>query len=579
MPQKDGRFLMSEVTVDGLDRPTSPRRVFKFLILYRWLSLIPPLVTLFLTDEKSLTLITLLVAAGTNILISLFPGQLNRALRTRPWLLAVDLGLTAVLVALTGGWQSPYYLYALNPLLAAAFFFQLRGALLATTLFLPLYLAGVLAATALSNEPVDWLAVVTAVVGLYLISGAFGYASILVNQLRSARDSLVDAHRDLGVIHDLTVSMQSAADVEEVQERVLEAVTVNLCFERAAVGLVDQDRDLITGWLARARDGQMLSNGGMPYLPQIPLSHEGGATAKALLAQQVLQSTSQPGTADSWVQTCFGMTEYRIFPMLLREHAVGVLLVDSTDLLEDSARLRSLESITNQAAVAIGTTMLCIDRAQRLAVQEERLRIAQDIHDTVSQSLFGIVYTLDGSLKLLPEQPDVVIPELERALRVAEETHQEVRQSILNIWPSEITSDRFVDGLRKYTNNVCQAMGLHLVFNMTGDFERLSPQVRRGLYRIAQETLANAAHHAAASEVTISLDVAADQATLSIEDNGRGFEPSTALAREYDREHFGLRGMRERARSLGGRCEIHSRPGSGSSILVDIPLTNSSSHE
>ncbi len=115
---------MSEVTVDGVDRPTSPHRVFKFLILYRWLSLIPPLVTLFLTDEKTLTLLTFLVTAGINVLISLFPRQLNRALRARPWLLALDLSLTAVLVALTGGWQSPYYLYALNPLLAAAFFFQ-----------------------------------------------------------------------------------------------------------------------------------------------------------------------------------------------------------------------------------------------------------------------------------------------------------------------------------------------------------------------------------------------------------------------------------------------------------------------
>ncbi len=570
---------MSEETVDGLVRPTSPGRVFKYLILYRWLSLIPPLVTLFLTDEKSLTLITLLIAAGTNALISLFPGQLNRALRAHPWLLALDLSLTAVLVAVTGGWQSPYYLYALNPLLAAAFFFQLRGALLATTLFLPLYLTGVLAGSARSNEPIESLAVVTAVLGFYLISGAFGYASILVNQLRSARDSLVDAHRDLGVIHDLTVSMQSAADVEEVQERVLEAVTFNLCFKTAAVGLVDQDRDLITGWLGRSHDGQMLSKGGLPHPPQIPLSHEGGAAAEALLAQHALQSTSEPGTADSWIHTCFGMTEYRIFPMLLREHPVGVLLVDATDLQEDSARLRSLESIANQAAVAIGTTMLCIDRAQRLAVQEERLRIAQDIHDTVSQSLFGIVYTLDGSLKLLPEQPEVVIPELERALRVAEETHREVRQSILNIWPSEITADRFVDGLRKYTINVCQANGLSLVFDMNGDFERLSPQARRGLYRITQETLANATRHAAATEVKISLDVAADRATLSIQDNGSGFEPSTALVRDYDREHFGLRGMKERAKSLGGSCEIHSRPGSGASVLVDIPLTNNTLHE
>lgn len=564
---------MSETTFDGVDRLTSPRRVFRYLILYRWLSLIPPLVTLILADEKTLTLLTLIIAAAINALISLFSRQLNGTLRTHPWLLAIDLVLTAVLITLTGGWQSPYYLYALSPLLVAAFFFQLRGALLASTLFLPLYLASVLAASTFSNEPLDWLAVVTAVVGFYLISGAFGYASVLVNQLRNARDSLFDAHRDLEVIHDLTISLQSAADVEEVQESVLEAVTFNLGFKRAAVGLVDQDRNLITGWLGRARDGKMTSNGGLPHVAQIPLSKGGGATAEALLSRRVLQSTDQPGTTDSWIQDHFGMTEYRIFPMLLREHAVGVLLVDEIGAHEDSARLRSLEFIANQAAVAIGTTMMCIDRAQRLAVQEERLRIAQDIHDTVSQSLFGIVYTLDGSLKLLPEQPDVVVPELERALRVAKETHDEVRQSIMAIWPTEVTADRFAKGLRRYAADICQADDLQIVFDVNGDFDRLSTQARRGLYRIAQEALTNVAHHASASEVSVTVDVAIDQVALTIKDNGQGFDPEEALIREYNREHFGLRGMKERASSLGGTCEIESHPNSGTSVMVDIPLS------
>jgi len=248
-------------------------------------------------------------------------------------------------------------------------------------------------------------------------------------------------------------------------------------------------------------------------------------------------------------------------------------LVDATDIQGDSARLRSLESIANQAAVAIGTTMMCIDRAQRLAVQEERLRIAQDIHDTVSQSLFGIVYTLDGSLKLLPEQPDVVIPELERALRVAEETHNEVRQSILAIWPTEMTADRFADGLRKYVADICQADDLQLVFDMNGDFERLPPQSRRGLYRIAQEALANVARHASAGEATVKLEVASDKVTLIVKDDGRGFDPDKVQVREYNREHFGLRGMKERANSLGGACQFDSNPTSGTSMLVVIPLT------
>ncbi len=564
---------MSETPIQAADRLANPRRIFTFLILYRWLSLIPPLLTLLLTDQKTLSFLILLIAAGMNALISLFHKQLNRSLQFRPWLLAVDLALVAVLIAFSGGGRSPYYLYALSPLLAAAYFFQIRGALLATTLFLPLYSSSVLVSAALNDEPLDWLAIVTAVVGFYLISGTFGYASNLVVWLRKARDDAADAHRDLEVIHDLTVALQSAADVEEVQERVLEAVTINLGFQRAVVGLVDQDKQIITGWLGRDHDGQMLATGGLPHLAQIPLSDEGGPVAGALIDQREGQTNGNAGLAEGWIMAHFGMTACRIFPMLLREHAVGVLLVDAAESQEDPARLRSLQSIASQAAVAIGTTMMCIDRAQRLAVQDERLRIAQDIHDIVSQSLFGIVYTLDGSLKLLPDQPEEVIPELERALRVAEETHNEVRQSILNIWPSKMTAVRFSDGLRKYAADICQADGLQLAFEINGDFQRLPAQARRGLYRIAQEALANTARHAAAGRTEIYLEVTNGRALLTVKDDGRGFDPKAAMMREYDREHFGLRGMQERAHALDGSLHIHSQPGEGTAVHVEIPLT------
>jgi len=236
-------------------------------------------------------------------------------------------------------------------------------------------------------------------------------------------------------------------------------------------------------------------------------------------------------------------------------------------------RLHSLHAIASQAAVAVGTTMLCIDRAQRLAVQEERVRIARDIHDTVSQSLFGIVFTLNGCLKLLPGDVEAVIPELERVQRVAEEARLEVRRSIMDIWPSEITSTQFVVDLRKYTSQVCQAEDLPIHFDVNGDMTCLSSRARRSMYRIAQEALANIARHAGATEARVSLEVDGQRARLEVLDNGHGFDPERAQAREVDREHFGLRGMQARAASLGGDCQIDSRPGGGTTIVVDIPVS------
>jgi len=558
-------------TAQGGDRLLRPAAVFRLLILYRWFSLVPPLIALLLGDDLGSNQLAVLAGAmALNLLISLTYRQLNQAVLERPWLLGVDLALAAGFVAWSGGWQTPYYLYALSPVFAAAFFFQLRGALIAATAFAALYLAGVYTAYDANGVPPDWLTVATAIVGAYLIGGAFGFASDLVQRLRFAGDKLAEAHRDLQVIHDLTVSLQSAADVTEVEERVLEAVTRELAYPKAFVALVDQGTSTITAWMGRARDGML--SGALPHSWQLAINGNAGAVGQALTRGRRRLMSEGPLTADEKIDGLLGLETSHVFPLLLREHSVGVLLVDASEGRDDPTRLQSLEAIANQAAVSLGTTMLCIDRAQQSAVQEERVRIAHDIHDTVSQSLFGIVYTLDGCLKLLPEQPEAVEPELRRVLAVAEETRAEIRKSILDMWPSKMTAELFVDDLRKYVSGICQADDLQIDFNVSEGFSRLSSRARRGLYRISQEALANIAHHASAEKAQVCVEVAADRAMLSIRDDGRGFEPEVALKRAFGRDHFGLRGMQERAMSLNGACEVNSQPGAGTSIVVDIPL-------
>lgn len=559
-------------TRQGGDRLLRPGSIFRLLILYRWISLVPPLVALLLgdIDPGPNQLAALAIAVSLNVLITLAHRQLNQAVLEWPWLLAVDLLLAAGLMAWTGGWQTPYYLYALSPLFAAAFFFRLNGALIAATGFAILYLAGVLVAYNANNMSPNWLTVTTAVVGAFLIGGAFGFASDLVQRLRLARDELAQAHRDLQVIHDLTISLQSAADVTEVEERVLEAVTRELAYPKAFVALVDQGESTITAWMGRARDGML--KGVLPHSAQLRIDASAGAVGQALTTGRRQLRNDGPLTGEAKIDGLLELGTAHVFPLMLREHSVGVLLVDASEERDEVTRFQSLEAIANQATVSLGTTMLCINRAQRLAVQEERIRIARDIHDTVSQSLFGIVYTLDGCLKLLPGQPEAVEPELRRVLAVAEETRAEIRKSILDMWPSEMTAELFVVDLRQYASGICQADDLQIDFHVSKGFSRLSSRARRGLYRISQEALANIAHHASAKRAQVCVEVAAERAMLSVRDDGRGFDPAVALKRAYGRDHFGLWGMQERAMSLDGTCEINSRPGAGTSIVVDIPI-------
>lgn len=269
------------------------------------------------------------------------------------------------------------------------------------------------------------------------------------------------------------------------------------------------------------------------------------------------------------MNTHFGMHGCLILPMQWGVQPIGVLLVNAPNI--DSIQLQTLEAIVRQAAVTIGMMSTRLRRAKERTVQEERARIGMEIHDTISQSLFGIVYTLDGSLKLLDKDPGAIRSELEWAVEMAEEARKKLRHVIHDVWTEKITAEAFEADIRHYANDVLQATSLQIEFDVRGSFGDLSPDVWRSLYRICQESLTNVVHRAAATHVHVCLDVEDGRAWLIVRDNGRGFETALALAQEYGQEHFGLRGIQDRARSLGGTCDIFSQHGEGTSIVVDLP--------
>jgi signal transduction histidine kinase len=477
-----------------------------------------------------------------------------------------------------GGWETPYYLYTFSPILAAAFFFEWRGALVAATGMSALY---VFAGIGLTGVDQSWLRLVAQIVGYFLIAGAFGFATTLLARLRASHAEMHRAHRDLEVIHHLTLSLQRATDVSEVQEQVLKVVTQELGFARALVALVNPTEASLTAWLGsqagltawldRNPQGEPLRAESDIYLARISLADDQSLLAEIVRGGSPRLRVSHIVTHHAGLNAFLNGGVFHIFPMVLRDQPTGILMVDGSGD-QDDKRLESLETIARQAAVALGTTMLCIDRAQRLAVQEERLRIARDIHDTVFQSLFGISYTLDACARLLPDNPDQVRDELVNLNRLAESARSQLRESVLNLWPSELTAEVFVEDLRKYVNDYCNCKGLQLDVSVRGDFHLLPSGHRRGLYRIAQEALSNVARHAVATQASACQEISADQATLMVQDDGHGFSPEAAMARTRDREHFGLRSIHDRAAALGGEVKVSSQPGAGTTVFVQVPV-------
>lgn len=562
---------------------TPQRSLYVFLLIYRWASLLLAMWLFLVTTDVfvpgiSLSLL-LAISLGITLVITILHVPFNLRLFESAPFLAVDLLITAILLTFSGASRSPYTLYALSPLLAGALFFSSRGALLATASFSVLYPLTLLAARLFyPSIGIDLGQLFTQLVQAWLVVMLFGTLSSILNQLRQAHQSLFAAHRDLTrqnqelattyrqleVIHELTLFLH-APDSQSVQQRLIKAVTKEFEFPRAVVALVNPQLQRLENWQSQP------AFGAAP--PPLLFHGESGPLVSAALNQQVTWVNADESLVfhNEAINHWLGLANWLILPMTWQEQTVGVLLVavDQAGKVDASdENWPVLTSLVSQAAVALGT----IDRTRRLAVEQERNRIARDIHDTVAQSLFGIVFSLDGCIKMLPGHVDVVKQELAELRNVADKVRQQVRQSVLDLWPTSLNQEQFKLDLDKYVKQCCPAQVFHVEYNIEGDFDGLSPALRRNLYRVCQESLANAAKYAETDSARVYLYVEPDEVFLSVRDKGRGFDPKPALARERDREHFGLKGMKERIEALGGTCDILSQQGHGTQVMVRVPI-------
>jgi signal transduction histidine kinase len=207
------------------------------------------------------------------------------------------------------------------------------------------------------------------------------------------------------------------------------------------------------------------------------------------------------------------------------------------------------------------------------AQEAERTRIARELHDATGQSLTAIALGLRGIGRLVEEQAPTIAAQLREVESYGTNALAELRRIIADLRPSQLDDLGLVAALRWYVQAYHQRRGIEAEFALHGEPARLPAETETVLFRITQEALTNVAKHAEATRVIVSLETQPTQVAVMIVDNGRGFEPDNVLQNE--RPHtsgWGLLGIRERTRLLGGDCTIQSTPGQGSRIRVTIPL-------
>ena len=263
------------------------------------------------------------------------------------------------------------------------------------------------------------------------------------------------------------------------------------------------------------------------------------------------------------------LTALLAVPLHGSDGVIGVLDVVNKPggFSEEDVRLMSV--FANQAAMAIEHARLQ-QQAEQLAVLQERERLARELHDSVTQSLYSVnLYAPAAALALTAGKQDVTAGYLQELQETAQEGMRDMRLLIFQLHPPELETEGLAAVLQARLAAVEARAGLQTDFRVEGE-RRLPIAIEGELYWIAQESLNNVLKHAQAKHVTLRLHYTADSISLEVTDDGIGFDP-LAIPPE-GRGGVGLRSIKEHAARLGGTLACDSKPGEGTRVKVEVAL-------
>jgi signal transduction histidine kinase/DNA-binding NarL/FixJ family response regulator len=244
----------------------------------------------------------------------------------------------------------------------------------------------------------------------------------------------------------------------------------------------------------------------------------------------------------------------------------GICAADPSRRFTD-ADVQVLTLFAKHAAVAIENARL-YQQSRELAVTEERNRLAREIHDTLAQSLTGMVLQIEAVEDLLDHEPAQARAELRSLQHLARAALEEARRSVWGLRPPILEEATLADALERRLQEESRPGRFSGRFAAVGRPRPLTPSIEAGIYRIAQEALTNVSRHAEATVVVVQLRFEPGDLVLVVQDDGRGIENGVASSPDGG---FGLTSMQERARLMGGTMLLESEPARGTRVEVRVP--------
>ena len=378
--------------------------------------------------------------------------------------------------------------------------------------------------------------------------------------------------RELSTLLEVSNDVASTLELEPLLGLILDQLRTVVDYTDSSL-LVFDGEDLVTvGYRGPGRPEQILGTRFPPGPGRMILEQPGYMKEPIIIddvrSDATLARAYRQLVGEERVRREFGhIRSWMGVPLVSKEQSIGLLAVIHEEPGHYTERHAELvRAIANQAAIAIENARL-YGRAQSAATLEERQRLARELHDSVSQVLYGITLGSDAALTLLERDPDRVAEALRYVRSLAEAGLAEMSALIFELRPESLENEGLVAALEKQAGSLRARHEVEVYAALCEEPDVLL-EAKETLYRIAQEALRNTVKHAHAGNVELKLECDTESIVLEIDDDGAGFDPSGSFP-----GHLGLKSMRERAERLGGRLEIESRLGEGTRIRARVPTS------
>jgi len=377
--------------------------------------------------------------------------------------------------------------------------------------------------------------------------------------------SLADAGQSaslLRAINDAVLAMAAELRVAPILQRLVESARELVKARYAALGIPDGEggfAQFITSGMSAAQ---------IEAIGPLPRTH---GLLGAMLTETAPYRTSDIRTDPRfqwWPPPHPRMSSFLGVPILAKGRVIAAFYltdkIGADEFSEDDQA--AVEMLAAHAAIAIENARL-FERSRELSVVEERTRLARELHDSVSQTLFSISLVAEAAATLVDRDAAKAKTQLEGLREMARAATQEMRSLIFELRPADLDAEGLVATLRKHIDVLRRVYPMRIEFK-ENVAARPPPAVEREVYRIAQEALNNAIKHSQADRIDVELSSRDAMISLLVADDGKGFEPKAA---ELRATKLGITSMEERAESINGVLRIESSE-AGTRVELEVPV-------